>query len=147
MKPINIKRLIGALLCLTMILSGTVMAFAAELDEPVTEDPVDEYQYGYSPKAYLSISNGTASFYASIKGYKDVATKLTGTIYLQRYSGGKWTNVKSTEGSTNSLSLTISCTKGNCANGTYRTHAVFKVYSGANYETITVNSSSVKYTK
>ena len=44
MKPINIKRLIGVLLCLTMILSGTVMAFAADLDEPVTEDPIDEYQ-------------------------------------------------------------------------------------------------------
>lgn len=148
MKPINIKRLIGVLLCLTMILSGTVMAFAADLDEPVTEDPIDEYQYGANAKAYLTINNtGTATFTATARGKAGVATKLSGTCYLQKNSGGRWVNVKSTEGSTNSLSLTISCTKGNCESGTYRTHAVFKVYSGANYETVTVNSSSVKYTE
>ncbi len=44
MKPINIKRLIGVLLCMTMVLSGTVMAFAADLDEPVTEEPMDKCQ-------------------------------------------------------------------------------------------------------
>ncbi len=148
MKPINIKRLIGVLLCMTMILFGTVIAFATDLDEPVTEDPIDEYQYGSSAKSYLTINNsGTATFTATAKGKSGIATKISGRCYLQKYSGSRWVNVKSTESSTNSLLLTISCTKSNYESGTYRTHSVFKIYSGTDYETVTVNSSSVKFSK
>ncbi len=138
-------KLISVLLCLTMILVGTTIAFAADLDVPVTEDPIDEYQYCRDARADLHISSGTASFSASAKGYTGVATKITGTCYLQKYSGGSWVNVKSTTGSSNSLSLYISSTKTSCSSGTYRTHAVFTVYSGSSYETVTVNSSSVSY--
>lgn len=148
MKIINLKRLIGILLCLSMVISGTAMVFADDLDEPVTEDPIDEYQYGRDASALLTISNsGTATFRASATGLSGVATKISGTCYLQKYSSGSWTNVKSVEKSTNTLSLNITGTKTSLASGKYRTHAVFKVYSGNNYETIIVNSKSVTYSK
>ncbi len=143
MKAKKYLKLISVLLCLTMILVGTTIAFAADLDVPVTEDPIDEYQYCRDARADLHISSGTASFSASAKGYTGVATKITGTCYLQKYSGGSWVNVKSTTGSSNSLSLYISSSKTNCSSGTYRTHAVFTVYSGSGHETVTVNSSNV----
>ena len=41
MKAINFKRLIVILLCLAMIISGTAMAFADDLDEPVTDKRLD----------------------------------------------------------------------------------------------------------
>lgn len=148
MKPIDLKRLIGVLLCITMVLSGTAMAFATDFNEPITETPSERYQYGADASALLTISkSGTATYKASASGISGVATKITGTCYLQKYSGGTWTNVKSKQGSTNSLFLNISDTKTKCESGTYRTHAVFKVYSGTKYETITVNSTSVKYSK
>ena len=146
MKPNVLRRLIGILLCLTMVLSGTVMVMADELDEPVTEDPIEEYQYASNVSADISISNnGTATFLANAKGQIGIATKITGTCYLQKLKNGTWTNIKSVQGTTTSLSLTLSSTKSNLAHGKYRTHAVFKVYSGSNYETVTVNSSSVNY--
>lgn len=146
MKNRVLRRLIGILLCLIMVLSGTAMAFADELDEPVTEDPIDEYQYASNASADISISNsGTATFIANAKGQIGIATKITGTCTLQKYSNGSWTKVKSVSGNTNTLSLTLNGMKANLANGRYRTHAVFKVYSGNRYETVTVNSSSVYY--
>lgn len=125
MKTINLKRLIGVLLCLTMIISGTAMAFAEDLDEPVTEEPIDEYQYGRDASAFLTVGNsGTATFKASATGLSGVATMISGKCYLQKYSNGNWTNVKSVERTTNSLLLTLNSTKTKCESGTYRTHAV-----------------------
>ena len=145
MKAKNYLKFIGVILCLTMVFAGTITAFAADLDEPITEDPIDEYQYCRDARADLHISSGTASFSASAKGYTGVATKITGICSLQKYSGGSWVNMKSITGSSNSTSLYISSTKTSCSSGTYRTHAVFTVYSGSSYETVTVNSSSVYY--
>ncbi len=146
MKPKALRRLIGIILCLTMVFSLTAMAFVDEIDEPVTEEPIEKYQYASSARADISISNsGTATFTANAKGQIGIATRITGTCYLQKMKNGSWTNIKSVQGTTNSLSLTLSSTKSNLAHGKYRTHAVFKVYSGINYETITVNSSSVYY--
>ena len=146
MKNSVLRRLIGIILCLAMLMVGTAMVFADELDEPVTEEPIEEYQYANDVRADISISSsGTATFTANAKGQIGIATKITGTCYLQKRKNGSWTNIKTVEGTTYSLSLTLSSTKTNLANWKYRTHAVFKVYSGSNYETITVNSSSVNY--
>ena len=146
MNPNVFRRLICIIICLIMVLSVTAMVFADELEEPVTEDPIEEYQYANSARADITISNnGTATFTANAKGQIGIATKISGTCYLQKLKNDSWTNIKSVGGSTNSLSLTLSSTKSNLANGKYRTHAVFKVYSGSNYETVTVNSSSVNY--
>lgn len=145
MKTKNCLILIGIILCLIMMLVEPTSVFAADLDEPIPEEPVDEYQYCRDAHADLHISSGTASFSASANGYTGVATKITGTCYLQKYNGGNWVNVQFASGSSNSISLYISGTKTNCARGTYRTRAVFRVYSGNNYEIITVNSSNVSY--
>lgn len=56
MKPINLKRLIGVLLCITMVLSGTAMVFATDFNEPITETPSERYQYGADASALLTIS-------------------------------------------------------------------------------------------
>ncbi len=148
MNTINLRRLIGVLLCMVIIVTSTALAFATDFNEPETGVPIEKYQYGGDAKAYLTISDaGTATFSAKVRGFSGVATKLSGICYLQKYTSGKWTNVKSHESSKNSLTLAISETKTKLESGTYRTHAVFKVYSGTKYETITVNSASVKYTK
>ena len=129
MKPKALRRLIGIILCLTMVFSLTAMAFADEIDEPVTEEPIEKYQYASSARADISIINsGTATFTANAKGQIGIATKITGTCTLQKYSSGSWIKVKSVSGNTNSLSLTLNGMKANLANGRYRTHAVFKVF-------------------
>ena len=146
MKHNVLRRLIGILLCLSMVFSVTVIAFADELDGPVTEDQLEKYQYASNASADISISNsGTATFIANAKSQIGIATKITGTCSLQKYSNGSWIKVKAISGNTNSLSLTLNSMKANLTNGRYRTHAVFKVYCGNKYETVTVSSSSLYY--
>lgn len=141
MKPIILRRLTGVLICMAIIISSTLTVFALDLDEPINETPTDEYQYASDVSANLTISSsGVANFRATAIGQSGVATKITGVCYLQKYNGGAWSNIKSVERTTYSTSLYLNSTKTGLVSGTYRTHAVFYVYSGSNYETITVNS-------
>lgn len=121
-------------------------AFAdAELDSPVDEVFVDEYSYTSTVSTTLTISNtGVAKPRAVITGLPGTTTKLSATMYLQKYLGGSWQTVQSWSDSSTSNSLTISKSKS-VARGKYRTRAIFKAYHNSKSEQIIKNSGSVTF--
>lgn len=121
-------------------------AFAnAELDTPVEEVFVDEYSYTSTVSTTLTISNtGVAKPRAVITGLPGTTTKLSATMYLQKYSGGSWQTVQSWSDSSTSNSLSMSKNQ-TVSHGKYRTHTVFKAYHNSSSETITKNSGTVTY--
>lgn len=121
-------------------------AFAdAELDVPVGDEIVEEYSYTSTVSTTLSISDaGTAKPRAVITGLPGTTTKLSATMYLQKYSNGSWQTVQSWSSSTASNSLTLSKSKA-VSHGKYRTHTVFKAYHNSNSEQIVKNSGTVTY--
>lgn len=132
-------------LIFSMLLSMTVMASANDLEPP--ESPIDPDPYQYTDYAYATcnISGGTATSGVVVSG-KSTVTKITATYTLQKKSGNTWTPVSGANWSktVNGKTLSASSSKS-VSHGTYRTKAVIKVYSGANYETITKFSAAISY--
>lgn len=109
--------------------------------------PEFDIQSSYYNNAIASISisgSGTASSSATVTGKRGITTKITVKLYLQKYSGGKWTTTKQWSGSKNGTSYTLSKT-ASVSKGKYRTKAVCKIYSGNKSESITKYSGAKTY--
>ena len=114
-----------------------------ELDTPIEEGLVDEYSYTSTVSTTLTISNtGVAKPRAVITGFPGTTTKLSVTMYLQKYSNGSWETIQSWSSSTTLNSLTLTKSKV-VSKGKYRTHAVFKAYRNSSSEQIVKNSGTV----
>ena len=137
METVN-KRVVSALTVVLVIFSITGVSFAGEYG--VT--PI--YDYATEAICQLNISNGTAAAYSKVRGNYGTVTKVSASMYLEKYNNGKWPTVRTWSDSKNSnvfeLSRTTSVTKG-----LYRVRTVFTVYSGSKSETITRYSSNVRY--
>ena len=100
------------------------------------------YQYVNNAEALISFSNGVASYSASLSGIDGVVTKFTVSITLQKKGLILWNDVetwtKTITSSTGSFLRDLAV-----SSGTYRTKAVFTVYTGTNTESITKYSSTI----
>jgi len=139
------KRFICIAVSLFTLLAPCFVFASVELDSPVDEVFVDEYSYTSTVSTTLTISNaGVAKPRAVITGLPGTTTKLSATMYLQKYSGGSWQTVQSWSDSSTTNSLALSKSK-TVAHGKYRTHTVFKAYRNSKSEQIIKNSGTVTY--
>lgn len=129
------KRILALVVVMVMIITSIPMAFAQG------NDITPYYTYADDAQAKISISNGTATYKGILYGSSDV-TKFTVSITLQKKGLIFWSDVetwtKTVISSSGSFQRDLAV-----ASGKYRTKAVFKVYSGTEYETITKYSDSV----
>lgn len=136
------RRIIAILLSFVMTLGMGITAFA----EPEEETPIDigiieEYQYTNKISSDLSISNHTATCKSVVRGDSSLATKVVVTQTLQEtFDGCTWYYIDSWSKTFNSWYAIYTTSKSSLSSGTYRLKSVAKVYSGSNYETITVYS-------
>ena len=116
-----------------------------EIDIPIDGEISVEYAYASNVAVTLTISDsGTAKATSSIQGLPGTATRLSVTMYLQRYSNGTWETVQKWNKSTTANILNLSKSKI-ITKGEYRTHSVFKAYYNSKIEKIEKNSKLVKY--
>ena len=137
MSKVN-KKIVSALAAVLMLFSMTVLSFADEYG--VT--PL--YDYATEAICQLNISNGTAAAYSKVRGNYGTVTKVSASMYLEKYNNGKWPVVRTWSDSKNSNVFELSRTTS-VSEGVYRVRTVFTVYSGSKSETITRYSSNVRY--
>lgn len=141
------KSLFVMVIVFILSLSMTAIAFAEDLEPPVTpgDDP-SPYLYTKSASASCNISGGTATCGVIVVG-KTGVTKITATLSLQqKVSGGSWTTVYTWPTKTvYSSTLTYFGTRSVSSGYIYRTKATGRVYQGSVSEPYTVYSSSVNY--
>lgn len=128
---------------------GTLLAMALMVGTPVSEQayaaeqpdlgivPCTTYIKYYDAK--ISVSGGTATVYASVKGTVGVTTKTQITATLQKYnsSSSSWSDVTSWTQSGTGYSLELRKTKSGLSSGTYRVKAICQAYQGS-WESVTV---------
>lgn len=135
------KKLTIVALAVLTLLSINIVAYAEpNMDTPVDEVIIEEYQYTSRLNSDVSISNNTASCKSTVYGFSGLTTKVVITQTLQKKSGNTWINVTSWSKTFNTWFAIYGNTKSSLSSGTYRLKTVAKVYSGNNYETITVYS-------
>ncbi len=108
------RRIVFLIVCLSMIMGTIVCAYANDMPR---------YQYAERVKATISSSGNTVHCISKLTGKNGVTTSVTGTMTLQKRSGGAWSKVKTWSGESNGSNLTISKNK-NVTSGTYRVKAV-----------------------
>lgn len=138
------KRIFAFVTALVMMLSLVSVSFAeADLPERIEIEQGSEimplYDYTSTYSTSLSISGGSATAKASIIG-KSSVTKITIELTLQKKNLLWWKEVESHIMTYYNTAAGPSLTKA-VGSGTYRTKAVYTVYSGSNSETITDYSS------
>ena len=134
------KRLMS--LAMTILLAlNTSLVVLADPDPEVPVEPgiIEEYQYTSSISSSLYISNKSASCQSTVYGFSNLATRVEITQTLQKKSGNSWNFYTSWVKNYYTWYGMLTTTKSGLS-GTYRLKTVAKVYSGNNYETITVYS-------
>lgn len=135
------KRIFAILLSIVMSLGMGFSAYALPEEEtPIDIEFVDEYSYTDKISYDMSISNNTATCKSVVRGDTSLATKIVITQTLQKKNGNSWTYVTSWSKTYNTWYAIYTTSKSSLSSGTYRLKTVAKVYSGNNYETITVYS-------
>ena len=135
------RRIIAILLSLMMATGMGITAFAdPEEETPIDIGIIEDYQYTNSISSDMSISNNTASCKSVVRGFSGLANKVVITQTLQKKNGNSWTYVTSWSKTFNSWLAIYTTSKSSLSSGTYRLKTVAKIYSGNNYETITVYS-------
>ena len=137
------KRIFAILLSIVMSLGMGFSAYALPEEEtPIDIEFVDEYSYTDKISSDMSISNNTATCKSVVRGDTSLATKIVITQTLQKKNGNSWTYVTSWSKTYNTWYAIYTTSKSSLSSGTYRLKTVAKVYSGNNYETITVYSGT-----
>lgn len=138
------RKLLSLTIALIVAMPVCVPVFAEDMDFPVDDPDVQEYQYVSTVNTSLSISGGKASASVSVDDINNNTTKIHATMTLQQKSGGSWSNIGKWDKTTYSRSLSLSKTKA-VSKGTYRVKCVIKAYRNANCETITKCSPERRY--
>ena len=129
-----IKVFVSVFTIVSVFFSMSVMGYAWSNESDMVA-PV--YEYADDIISSLSINSGTAELSCSASGSSKVVTKISATMYLEKYNNGKWSATgnwsKSKDGNILTFSKTASVTKG-----LYRVRTVFTVYSGNKSETISL---------
>ena len=111
----------------------------------VPDEVISRNLYTNSTTTSLKISGGKATATAKANGYPGLATKISTSMYLERYTNGTWKTygswTTSVNGSFSAFQQTTSVSKGY----SYRVKAVYYVYSGTKCEVLTGYSQTVKY--
>lgn len=129
-------------ICLSTMLF-TSIAFAGESDEL----DIGTYALNYNNASVtLSISNTSiATVNGRITGIAGRTTKMTMTLYLQRYENGVWKTVSKWQKESTTNLLTLTKTKEVSSGYKYRAKASCYAYAGSNGEHFNMYSSQTTY--
>lgn len=136
------KRLISAIVSLTLVLSCGASVYAEDYDTPEEEIDIEEYLYTHQISNELGITNHTASCMSTVLGYPELTTKIRIEQILQKKNGSSWSNKVYFINTYNTYIAIYSTQKSDLQSGTYRLKTIAKVYSGNDYETITKYSNT-----
>lgn len=133
------KKLVALVTSVVMMLSCGITAYADdEPDYPVDDGIIEEYQYTFSLGNILGISGSTATCSSDVVGYPGTTTKIFISHTLQQNYGGAWYNVGYQYETFYDFAASLVTYEYNLSSGTYRLKTTAKVYSGSDYETITI---------
>lgn len=125
------------MLCLSLT------AFAEpELQTPSDDDISVCYLYTDKISGTLSISNKAATCKSTVRGISGTTTKIVITQTLQKKNGSSWNKYSSWTKTFNTNTTVYLTSKSSLSSGTYRLKTIAKVYSGSDYETITIYSKT-----
>lgn len=131
---------------MSVVLLLTIPAWAGAMVS-AESTVMPRYSYtGYTYTALTITSGGTAYCTADVEGYDNITTKIHINMKLQQYLAMQWTTIGEWEGTFNDIYGILDKTKTLTSSGRYRVKAVFTVYSGSAYETITSYSQEQYYT-
>ena len=134
----KMNRLIGLSMSLLLVVMMIMCPVANVLADHTTVQP----RYSYTGYTYTGLSittSGKAYCTADVEGYDNITTKIHINMQLQQYIALQWTTIAEWQGTFNDVVGTLSKTK-QVYSGNYRVKAVYTVYSGSAYETITAYS-------
>lgn len=132
---------------MTMVSVFAIPALAVEMWEVNHDEVVITPMFTYISIADAEISinsSGKAKADTYVAGNSNV-TSIKATINLQQYKGGRWTTIKTWNGSSNSRILDFSGTHYVSNGYEYRVQSNVTVYSGTKSESTTLTSTSRGY--
>ncbi len=137
------KKLVSIVFSVILLISIITPAYAEELDTPVEDPIIEEYQGIRQITSDISISGSSATCHGVVVGKSSYSYSMT--VYLQKLNGSTWSNIISwsATGSGN-LGVSLTKTKSSLASGTYRCKVCVSVYDSNNefVESATVCSRS-----
>jgi hypothetical protein len=138
MKKILLFLLLGLLLQLPQA------SFAGESKSPQDLKPL-AFQYLSIAESLMFVNTNNTISVSGETGAYSAVNKITVTVYLEKYSGGKWATVKSWSFSKSNNSEVIgTATSGTLSEGTYRVRSYHRIDHNGSVETTTSYSSSQK---
>ena len=133
------KKIFALVTSVAMMLSCGIAAHADdEPDYPVDDGIIEEYLYTFSIRNGFDISGSTATCSCDVIGYHGTTTKIFISNTLQQNYGGAWYNVGYQYDTFYDCAGSLVTYEYNLSGGTYRLKSTAKVYSGSDYETITI---------
>ena len=124
----KLKEVTAVWICLLLFVIAGSSGYAAD------RDSMSIMSIDASSNVSLNISSGTAKAQCSVRGDVGKVTKISITMYLQKYKSGGYSTVKTWSGSKSSYIYKLQGSK-NVAKGTYRIKAKITCYKGKTSET------------
>ena len=128
----------GLALLITIVSLFTFFCLTASANEDAVT-----YLYTNYCSSKLTISSLNATCKSELKGYSGTTTKIEVTQTLQVKNGAQWRKCESWSATYYGYYCYYTNSRSVYSGNQYRVKSEFKVYSGSNYENITVYSSTV----
>lgn len=137
------KKMLTILVCICIIFSMTIMITFANVENGLAIKPMA--QNFTTAKAYLSISEGSATCSTTVNGIVGKTSKIMVRMYLQKHTGSTWKTINNWSHTETSMMMSFEQTATVSRGSKYRVKADITVYVGVERESITKYSSVVNY--
>ena len=139
-----VKKVFSTFICSVMIFITAVVGVNAQTVNSGDQSIQPYWNYTNYTEQRIYISNGQIACEGEVQGYPGTTTKVVINLYLEKKTLFWWSEK-------DNWSWTYNNYRGNLVgktaipdSGTYRTKAVYTVYSGSSSETITGYSAELK---
>lgn len=144
------RRIIILSLCLSLVLSGSIIIFASDTK---SENSSEQFELITPYMSYISGTNvtisknqsGKATIYCYVSGYPGITTKIEITAYLQEYRNGAWQTINTYIQTTNSHIATLSRESTVSSGRSYRVTAMVRAFSGTRSEIQIIRSNELRF--
>lgn len=139
------KKVFSVFLCsVLLLLTMSVGVSAQSVQEENNQQIQPRWSYTSFTAQNIYISNGQIACHGEAEGYPGTTTKVTITLYLQKKTLFWWSDEEEWSFTYQNYRGSLTGKTSMPESGTYRTKAVYTVYSGSSSETITGYSSELK---
>lgn len=141
------RKMLASSLCLTACLLATNVSQAYALNETTfsaVQNNIELYmEYINDADCTFSISNGTATIHAWVRGQSGNSTKCQIVINLQERSGSTWKTVQTWSETQNGRKATVNASKNVTSGKSYRVTATVTVWNGSKSESKSLTSKTL----